>query len=253
VFLERMTFRTADRVTSTNESYAEIARRRGGKERTEVTVVRTGPDPEKLKSGSVDESLRKGRRHLVAYLGVMGPQDGVDLAVRAAGSVVHDLGRRDVSFVFMGSGDCHQDLGALRDELGLQDYLEPPGRVPDEFVHRVLSTADVGHSPDPMNPLNDVATMNKTMEYMAYGVPCGAVDLHETRVSAGPAAAYVEPNSIAEFARTVVDLLDQPDVRSKMGRLARERVVNELAWEHQESGYVQVFDDLTHALSERGR
>jgi glycosyltransferase involved in cell wall biosynthesis len=253
VFLERMTFRTADRVTSTNESYAEIARRRGGKERSEVTVVRTGPDPEKLKSGSVDESLRKGRRHLVAYIGVMGPQDGVDLAGRAAGRVVHDLGRRDVSFVFMGSGDCHPDLVELRDELGLQDYLELPGRVPDEFVHRVLSTADLGLSPDPMNPLNDVSTMNKTMEYMAYGLPVVAFDLHETRVSAGPAAAYVEPNSIGEFARTVVDLLDQPDVRSKMGRLGRERVVNELAWEHQESGYVQVFDELTNALSERGR
>jgi glycosyltransferase involved in cell wall biosynthesis len=253
VFLERMTFRTADRVTSTNESYAAIARRRGEKAPEDVTVVRTGPDPEKLKAGAVDDSLRRGRRHLVAYIGVMGPQDGVDLAVRAAGRIVNDLGRRDVSFVFMGSGDCHPDLVALRDELGLQDYLDLPGRVPDEFVHRVLSSADVGLSPDPMNPLNDVSTMNKTMEYMAYGLPVVAFDLRETRVSAGSAAVYVEPNSVGKFAQTVVDLLDQPDVRSKMGRLGRERVVHELAWEHQESGYVQVFDELTSVMSERGR
>jgi glycosyltransferase involved in cell wall biosynthesis len=95
--------------------------------------------------------------------------------------------------------------------------------------------------------------MNKTMEYMAYGLPVVAFDLHETRVSAGPAAVYVEPNDVDRFARAVVDLLDQPDVRSEMGRLGRKRVVEELAWEHQEGGYVDVFDDLTRVLSERGR
>jgi glycosyltransferase involved in cell wall biosynthesis len=253
VFLERMTFRTADRVTSTNESYAEIARRRGSKAPDSVTVVRTGPDPEQLKAGPVDDSLRRGRRHLVAYIGVMGPQDGVDLAVRAAGTIVNELGRRDVSFVFMGSGDCHDDLVALRDDLGLQDYLDLPGRVPDEFVKRVLSTADVGLSPDPLNPLNDLSTMNKTMEYMAFGLPVVAFDLRETRVSAGPAAVYVEPDDVDRFGQAVSDLLDQPDVRSKMGRLGRERVVHELAWKHQETGYLKVFDELAGVVSERGR
>jgi glycosyltransferase involved in cell wall biosynthesis len=253
LYLEKMTFRTADRVTSTNESYAEIARLRGGKAPAEVRVVRTGPDPEKLKPGLVDPSLRRGRRHLVAYIGVMGPQDGVDLAVRAAGRIVNDLGRRDVSFVLMGSGDCHRDLVGLRDELGLQDFVELPGRVPDDFVKRVLSTADVGLSPDPRNPLNDVSTMNKTMEYMAFGLPVVAFDLRETKVSSGPAAAYVPPNDVDLFGDAVVELLDDPDRRSRMGALGRKRVVEELAWKHQEGGYVRVFDELARVPAERSR
>ena len=138
---------------------------------TDVTVVRTGPDGERLRRRAANPAQRRGRRHLVAYIGVMGPQDGVDLAVQAAAYVVHDLQRTDVSFTFMGAGDSYDDLVALRDELGLQDYLELPGRVPDETVLDVLSTADVGLSPDPKNPLNDVSTMNKTMEYMAFGLP----------------------------------------------------------------------------------
>ena len=182
--LEKATFATADHVVSTNSSYAEIAMRRGGKAPTDVTVVRTGPDGERLRRRAANPALRRGRRHLVAYIGVMGPQDGVDLAVRAAAYVVHDLQRTDVSFTFMGAGDSYDDLVALRDELGLQDYLELPGRVPDETVLDVLSTADVGLSPDPKNPLNDVSTMNKTMEYMAFGLPVVAYDLKETRVSA---------------------------------------------------------------------
>ena len=132
VALEKATFRTADHIVSTNASYAEVAMRRGGKEATEITVVRTGPDPERLRRRTAVTELRRGRQHLVAYIGVMGPQDGVDLAVRAAAHVVHDLGREDVTFTFMGAGDCYDEIVALRDELGLQEYLELPGRVPDD-------------------------------------------------------------------------------------------------------------------------
>ena len=211
VALERATFRTADHVVATNASYAEIALRRGDKSPADVTVVRTGPDPERLRRRATVPALRRGRRHLVAYIGVMGPQDGVDLAVRAAAYVVHDLDREDVSFTFMGAGDCYDEIVALRDALGLQDYVELPGRVPDETVIDVLSTADVGLSPDPKNPLNDVSTMNKTLEYMAFGMPVVAFDLKETRVSANGAGCYVASGDVAAYARAIVELLDDDE------------------------------------------
>jgi glycosyltransferase involved in cell wall biosynthesis len=244
VALERATFRTADHVVSTNTSYAEIAMRRGGKSRADVTVVRTGPDEERLRRTAPVPALRRGRQHLVAYIGVMGPQDGVDLAVRAAAHVVHDLGRQDVAFMFMGGGDSYAELVALRDELGLQEYLELPGRVPDETVLEVLSTAAVGLSPDPKNPLNDLSTMNKTLEYMAFGLPVVAFDLKETRVSAGEAAAYVESGDVAAYARAIVDLLDNADKREVMGSIGRLRIAEELGWPYQREAYVGVFDTL---------
>lgn len=249
--LEKATFHTADRVTSTNASYAEIAVRRGGKRPEHVTVVRTGPDAEKLRPGPVDPARRRGRDHLVAYLGVMGPQDGVDIALSAADVIVNDLGRRDISFTLMGAGDSYDSLVAERDRLGLQDYVELPGRVPDEYVADVLSTADVGLCPDPKNPLNDVSTMNKTMEYMAFRLPVVAFDLRETRVSAGDAAVYVEPNRVDAYARAIVDLVDRPELRAEMGQRGRERVEQELAWKHQRDGYVAVFDDLTDRAAAR--
>ena len=190
----------------------------------DVTVVRTGPDQERLHRKAAVPALRRGRQHLVAYIGVMGPQDGVDLAVRAAAHVVHDLGRKDVAFTFMGGGDSYEELVALRDELGLQDYLELPGRVPDDTVLDVLSTAAVGLSPDPKNPLNDVSTMNKTLEYMAFGLPVVAFDLKETRVSAGDAASYIESGDVAAYARAIVELLDDADKREAMGRSGRLRI-----------------------------
>jgi glycosyltransferase involved in cell wall biosynthesis len=243
--LERATFRAADHVVSTNTSYAGIAMRRGGKPADRVTVVRTGPDPKRLQRRDAVPQLRRGRRHLVAYIGVMGPQDGVDLAVRAAEHIVHGLGRQDISFTFMGGGDSHRELLELRDQLGLGEYVELPGRVPDDFVVDVLSTAEVGLSPDPKNPLNDLSTMNKTLEYMAFGVPVVAFDLKETRVSAGDAARYVPDGDVKAYARAVVELLGDETARTEMGLIGRQRIETELGWVHQSAAYVGVYDRLT--------
>jgi glycosyltransferase involved in cell wall biosynthesis len=247
--LERRTHRTADHVISTNDSYRDIAIRRSGKAPADVTVVRTGPDPEKLSRGPQDPEQRRGHRFLAAYIGVMGPQDGVDIVVRAADIVVHDMGRDDIAFTVIGSGDCFDELVALRDELKLGDHVEFTGRAPDEQVKKILSTADVGLSPDPKNPLNDVSTMNKTMEYMSFELPVVAFDLRETRVSAAAAAVYVTPNDVREYAKAIVDLMDDEATRAQLAKIGRTRVEDELAWSHQERAYVGVYDRLTGRAS----
>jgi glycosyltransferase involved in cell wall biosynthesis len=245
--LERRTHRTADHVIATNESYRNVAITRSGKSASEVTVVRSGPDPERLWRGEPQSELRRGRRFLAAYIGVMGPQDGVDIVVRAAGVVVHELGREDIAFTLIGSGDCFGDLVAMRDELGLGGHVEFTGRAPDELVAQIMSTADVGLSPDPKNPLNDVSTMNKTMEYMAYELPVIAFDLRETRVSAGDAAVYVTPNDVHEYAAAIVALMDGESARARMAKLGRARVEQELAWSRQQRAYLGVYQDLIAA------
>ena len=248
--LERRTHRTADHVISTNDSYRQIALERSGRKPRDVTVVRTGPDPDKLKRGPEDPGQRRGRRHLAAYIGVMGPQDGVDIVVRAAGVVVHEMGRDDIAFTLIGKGDCFEELVALRDELKLNGHVEFTGRAPDELVKQVMSTADIGLSPDPKNPLNDLSTMNKTMEYMSFQLPVVAFDLKETRVSAGDAAVYVTPTGspdqdVRDYAKAIVDLADNEGERLRMGKLGRARVEDELAWSHSARVYVSVYDRLT--------
>ena len=249
--LERRTHRSADHVISTNASYRDIAINRSGKAPGDVTIVRTGPDPDKLKRGPADPELRRGHTYLAAYIGVMGPQDGVDIVVRAADIVVRELGRDDIGFTLIGSGDCFDELVALRDELGLGGHVEFTGRAPDELVARIMSTADAGLSPDPKNPLNDVSTMNKSMEYMAFELPVVAFDLHETRVSVADAGVYVRPNDVREYAEAIVTLMDDEAKRAELGKLGRERVEQELAWHHQQRAYLDVYDSLTDRKAER--
>jgi glycosyltransferase involved in cell wall biosynthesis len=252
LFLERRTTRCADHVVSTNDSYRAIAIERNGAAPERVTVVRTGPDPERLKPVRPDPCLRNGREHLVAYIGVMGPQDGVDIVLEVANMIVHELGRRDIGFVLIGSGDCFSELVEMRDRLGLAPYVEFTGRVPDQSVAAILSSADIGISPDPMNSLNELCTMNKTMEYMAFGLPVVAFDLRETRVSAGAAAAYATPNDVHELTRVLVDLIADEPRRRSMGAAGRARVERELAWGHQAARYLGVYENLVEYDSARG-
>jgi glycosyltransferase involved in cell wall biosynthesis len=242
---ERVTYRLATHVIATNDSYRQVAIRRGGKRPADVTVVRTGPDPERMRRGEPDPRLRRGHQHLLVYLGVMGPQDGVDVALRALAHIVHTRGRTDVALTLIGDGDAGPALRALADELKLGSHVEFTGRAPDELVGRLMSTADIGLSPDPKNPLNDVSTMNKTMEYLAFELPVVAFDLVETRVSAQDGAVYATPGRIDEYADLVLELLDDDVLRKRMAAVGRRRVEDVLAWRHQIPAYVAVHDRLT--------
>lgn len=242
--VEWLTLALADAVIATNESYRQVAISRGGVPADLVTVVRSAPDLTRFVARPPDNSLRRGKKYLLAYIGVMGPQDGVDYALRALQHLRDDLGRDDVHAIFMGSGDVYDGMIALSEELGIDDLVEFPGRVPDEYVQRCLSTADVCLAPDPMNPLNDVSTMNKVVEYMAMGKPIVSFDLTEARVSAGASATYVPANDESAFAKAIDDLLGSPEARQEMGRIGRRRVETELSWETSRRNLIGFYDRL---------
>ena len=241
--LERAQFRTADLVISTNESYRQVAIARGGVPPERVVVVRSGPSRERFATvRPVDPSLRRGREHLVAYLGVMAPQDGVDHLLRAAHILVR--GRGDVAFTLVGAGDSFEELKALSHELGLDGHVAFTGRVPDAEVERILATADVCVCPDPLNPLNDVSTMNKVLEYMACGRPIVAYDLREHRYSAAEGALYAQPNREDDLADKIALLLDDPERRERMGAYNRRRFLEQMAWEYSAGKLLEAYGML---------
>jgi len=237
---ERLAFGIADVVLSTNESYRRVALERGRKRPQDVFVVRSAPDTARFQPVEADLSLRRGRKHLIAYLGVMGPQDGVDHALKALAALRHE--RDDWHAIFVGAGDVFDAMRTLATELGLDGSVEFAGRRPDEDVIRIVSTADVCLAPDPSNPLNDVSTMNKIIEYMALSRPIVSYDLTEARVSAADAAVYAVPNDIADFARNIAELLDAPRRREEMGKRGRERFENELSWARSEEQLLRGYE-----------
>jgi glycosyltransferase involved in cell wall biosynthesis len=246
-WLERMTYRVADHVIVTNGSYRQIAMGRGERASADVTVVRSGPDTRRMRPVPGEPQLRKGAGHLLAYLGIMGPQDNVDVLLDVMDDLVRRQGRTDVHLVLMGFGDCLEELRARSLQLGLGAHVTFTGRVDQQKIARYLSTASLGLSPDLKTPLNDVSTHNKTMEYMAFALPVVSFDLLESRRSSGDASVYVPNDDVTAFAEAVSELLDDPDRRVEMSRLARSRCVRDLDWYPQSQAYVEVFENLVGA------
>lgn len=244
-WLERRTYRTADHVISTNRSYQRVAMERGGRDEADVTVVRSGPDTRAMRPLLPPADRAPAVRHRLAYLGIMGPQDNVDVVLDVLDELVHRRGRDDVEAVLMGFGDCYDDLVRRTSELGLDDVVTFTGRVGPAEIAEQLSAAAVGLCPDRKTPLNDVSTMNKTMEYMAYALPSVSFDLVETRVSGADTCLYVPSGDLTAFADAVEWLLDDPGLRCRLARAARQRVSEVLDWRPQAVAYVGVFDRLT--------
>jgi glycosyltransferase involved in cell wall biosynthesis len=233
LWLERCTFRTANISIATNESYRCIAIERGGMRPDDVFVVRSGPALSRMRIMEPVESLRNGRRFLVGYVGVMGAQEGIDLLLHSVKHLVQVRNRHDIHFGLVGGGTELEAMRRLAVQLGVGEYVTFTGRVPDAEMLAVLNTADVCVNPDVANEMNDKSTMNKIMEYMALGKPIVQFDLTEGRYSAREASLYARRNDAVDMAEKIEQLCDNPAMRARMGEFGRNRVAQELSWDHE--------------------
>lgn len=243
--LEGCSCRLADEVIATNESYRTVAIGRHGLPAEKVTVVRNGPELGRLQEVPPDPELRARAETILGYVGVMGPQDGVDYLLRALKSLIVDLGRDDVLCLLIGPGDCVPALRRLAIELGVERHVLFTGPVQDPAaLATLLSSADICIDPDPANGYNDRSTMLKMLDYMAVARPIVAFDLTEHHYSAGDAAVYVAGNDVEELARQIAALIDDPARRRAMGRIGRARIETRLAWQYSVPQLLTVYERL---------
>ena len=242
VWLEQATYRTSDVVMATNSSYKELAVSRGGLAPEDVFVVRNGPDLNTFKLVPPKPALKYGKPFLVGYVGTMSIQEGLDILLDVA-QHIKNLGRRDIHFTCVGGGPGLPELRKMIVDKNLQDTVNFTGRVSDEDLLEILSTADVCVNPDKPCEMNDISTMIKIMEYMALGKPIVQFDLKEGRFSAQDASLYSDVNNqVPDFASKLLWLIDHPDERKRMGEFGRARVENQLAWKYSVKNLLAAYE-----------
>ncbi len=249
VWLEKMTYRFSDVVMATNKSYRDLAISRGGISPEDVFVVRNGPDTTTFRAVTSLPNLKYGKRYLVGYVGTMSIQEGLDLLLDVA-LHIKKMGRDDVHFTCVGGGPGLAELQQAVITMGLQDTVNFTGRIPDQQLLEILSTADVCVNPDKPCEMNDISTMIKIMEYMALGKPIVQFDLREGRFSAMEASLYADNNvGVEDFAAKILSLLADPEARRKMGEFGQKRVGDALSWDHSVpnllAAYQRVFNKPT--------
>jgi len=242
VWLEKLTFRFCDVVMSTNHSYKEVAVARGRLAPENVFVVRNGPDLKTFQPVPPNPALKYGKRYLVGYVGIMSVQEGLDILLDVA-EHIRNLGRRDIHFTCVGGGPALAGLRDMVKDKDLSEMVNFTGRVSDEDLLEVLSTADVCVNPDKPCTMNDLSTMIKIMEYMALGKPIVQFDLKEGRISAQEASLYSDnSNQVVDFADNILWLVDHPEERQRMGEFGRRRVQTELAWDYSVGNLLAAYE-----------
>lgn len=242
VWLEKMTFLSSDVVMATNESYRTLALGRGKRREEDVFVVRNGPDLDKFKAVPPREEKKHGKKWLVGYVGTISVQEGLDILVDVA-EYIHQAGRTDIHFTCVGGGPGLQPLRDLIEAKKVGDYFNSTGRVSDEELLEVLSTADVCVNPDKPCEMNDISTMIKIAEYMALGKPIVQFDLKEGRFTAGEASLYADnQDQVRDFAEKILWLLDHPEERRRMGEYGYKRVQEQLAWKYSEANLLRAYE-----------
>jgi glycosyltransferase involved in cell wall biosynthesis len=231
LFIEWCSYQVAEVVITANASKKQFAIERGHCHPDKVFVVRNGPKLDRIKLVTPEPELKRGRSYLLSYVGEMEVQDGIEYALYALHDLVHKRGRQDLSLVLMGDGGHAPILRALAHELQLDEYVKFTGWTKVENIVRYLTVTDVGLTPDPKNGLNEYSTMVKTLEYMAMGKPVVAFDLAEARFSSQDAALYATPNVVEDFASKIETLLDNEELRLKMGAIGRKRIEEALNWD----------------------
>ena len=243
-FFEILSCRMAHQIIATNESYKKVEIERAGIAASKVSIVRNGPDISKMKPVAPDPKVRAKASIMLGYLGVIGQQDGVDYLIRSLEYIVKELGITDIHAVIMGSGSAVPSLKKLTAKLELEQYISFTGSIPYNDLPRYVSACDICIDPDPYNPYNDRSTMVKMMDYMAMAKPIVAFDLTEHRASAGQAALYSIRNDIHDFAKTIVDLIENPELQKTMGEIGRQRMIDKFAWHHQENQLLKAYSNI---------
>lgn len=239
---EYLTFRSANAVISTNQSYRKVAMGRGGVPEDRIVILRNGPISNEFVPVESTPALKRGLPYMACYAGAMGYEDGVLELIASIRYIVHEMGRHDILFTLLGDGAIRPQALAQAKAWGLETVVHMPGMIHDNLVLRqYLSTADVCLSPEPLTPLNAHSTFVKVGEYMAIGKPVVAFDLPETRYTAQEAAIYVAPGDIQEYGRAIVSLLADPERRRLMGEFGRQRMLNDLSWDHQKQNLFQAY------------
>ncbi|MDZ8087679.1 MAG: glycosyltransferase family 4 protein [Nostoc sp. DedQUE12b] len=241
---ERLTYATADMVISTNESHREVALKRGHKKPEKVFVVRSAPDLSRFRRMPPNPNYRRGRNYLIGYMGVMGEPEGIDYLLRMVYYIVHKKNRSDIHFMLIGSGPMAEKLKDLSKELEVNEFVEFTGFKQGEELLERLSSCDVCVEPSPTSAYNENCTMNKILEYMAMGKAIVQFDLREGRRSAQEASLYAKPNDEVEFAEKILELLDSPERREKLGAEGRRRMEEILEWQYQAPKLLDAYDKV---------
>ena len=164
------------------------------------------------------------------------PKNGVEYALRALPRILEEV---EVEMVLVGDGPERGRLERLAGELGVAERTRFLGARPNREMPGLLCSGEVALFPSLME-----ATSVAALECLACEVPVAAsrVGGLPEIVDAGVGALF-EPADPDSLARSVIELLGDPDLRSR-GREGRARVVASWSNDRLARRHLEIYESL---------
>ena len=232
---ERINFLIAYKVAVVSEILKKSLVSFGVAER-KIIVNPNGVDPVKFNSNLDCPHLRKsypGKRQFVGFIGIFGQWHGVLTLASAVKHVIMEC--PDVQFVIIGDGQLKSRMIEILKTDGVLEHVSFTGVVNHGEAPNYLSICDVLVSPheDMEDGSPFFGSPTKIFEYMAMGkgIVASRVGQLAEILEDGVNAVLVEQKNPKALAEGILTLMRDPELRVRMGRLAREKVFSQFTWE----------------------
>lgn len=245
LIMEKLSCKISDHIFVTNETTKRLIISRNNIPELQVSILRQGPDLEKIKPGLPDEDLRASAPVILGYIGNMSPERGICNLLEACHYLAYELGYGNWKCILIGKQTSACDLLQFAESLNIADHIIFTGfLLPDQWIPK-LRAVDICIDPGSSNPGNDTSTTNKMMDYMALSKPLVVFDLPERHVTAGESALYAHINDNFDLAKKIAILIDSPDLRQLMGKIGLQRIQTTYAWQYQRNILLHAFSRIT--------
>lgn len=171
------------------------------------------PDPAEAERMRAEWNV--GSRHVALYSGNIANKQGIELIVDAARRLSH---RKDLLFIICGQGPNRKRLRELASGL---DNIQFHDLQPVERMGGLLAMADVHLLPQ-IPGVADLVLPSKLTNMLLSGRPVVATAADGTGLAAEVHGCGVvtQPGDAGSFADAIAMLLDDPELRGKMGEQA---------------------------------
>lgn len=161
------------------------------------------------------------KENIVLFVGSLTPRKAPDILVKAMSLVLKRC--PDSLLLFVGDGYYRKELEALAKEYGILENVVFMGFVDDDNKKLCYSAADIFVLPSRSEGFGIVL-----LEALAYGLPLIVSDLEvfHSVVQDGYNGFFTEKENERELASKIISLLNDINLRKKMGKTAEKRVQN---------------------------
>lgn len=215
----------------------DVVRTQTGIDENRLVIFPNGVDTQlfrpDIKAGQLRKKLGLEEKNVVLFLGGLHEGRHPELLIKALPNIAHEI--KHLKLLFVGEGPDKSKLIALARHLGVSDYVRFLNGVRHSLVPEIISLADVAIGPLTLtyNSTMYGSTPRTVSEYMACGkpvvVPRGAVS--ESLVIGDYNGLLFEPGDIKGLSSTVISLLQDQNLRKKIGRNARGHVESVSSWD----------------------